>query len=124
MNLQLPASSFCSGEMQDGPEVTQLHHRHGYCEPDRWGHKGHSTRVPFNRISPAQREGKQRWLKEERWNEALERFLTVVCASGRRIVHPGGTRVSGAATQEQKWKQSISTETTSCYAAGVKWEED
>lgn len=24
------------------------------------------------RISPAQREGKQRWLKEECWNEGLE----------------------------------------------------
>lgn len=40
---------------------------------DTKGHKGHSPRVPFNRIPPAQREGKQRWLREGRFGaEPLE----------------------------------------------------
>lgn len=100
----------------------------GYCYPDRWPLKGQSTRVPINRISPAQREGKQRWLKDECWNEGLERCLT----GGMHLWNKAYLyrRDSRRAEEQcknlqvQKWRKSISTETRSYYTAGVKRDED
>lgn len=57
--------------------------------------------MPVNGISPAQREVKQRWLKDECWNEGLEKCLTGGMCLGRRTVCTGGTR--------DEWRSSAKT---------------
>lgn len=72
INFQLPASSFCSGEIQDGPEVTQLHHGRGYCDPDRWDTKGTALECPvIGFLQPREKEsrgGSKRSAGMKVWN--------------------------------------------------------